>query len=86
MNINRDVDRTADLTDHAQDVSELFLEASLSQVPDPNVPETHPDFDGENCVSCGDPIPKARLALGKVRDVKCQQAVEAKAKLFSNGR
>lgn len=35
-------------------------------------PETHPDFDGAHCVSCDEPIPLARLNLGKVRCVECQ--------------
>lgn len=39
-------------------------------------PETHPDFDGNNCVSCDEAIPYARIKLGKVRCVACQSALE----------
>lgn len=46
-------------------------------------PETHPDFDGECCVDCGDEIPQARLAMGKVRCVFCQGKLERKSKLFA---
>lgn len=46
-------------------------------------PETHPDFDGECCVDCGDDIPQARLAMGKVRCVICQGKLERKSKLFA---
>lgn len=46
-------------------------------------PETHPDFDGESCVACGDDIPKARLAMGKVRCVHCQTVLERKGKLYA---
>lgn len=48
-----------------------------------NAPETHPEFDGESCVSCGDDIPAARLALGKVRCVVCQHKLERKGKLYA---
>lgn len=44
-------------------------------------PESHPDFDGRRCVECGEPIPKPRLALGKVRCVSCQERIEAQAAL-----
>ena len=46
-------------------------------------PETHPDFDGESCVDCGDDIPKLRLNMGKVRCVHCQTALERKGKLYA---
>lgn len=48
-----------------------------------NAPETHPDFDGSSCVSCGDDIPAARLTLGKVRCVVCQNKIERKGKLYA---
>ena len=43
-----------------------------------SAPEQHPDFDGENCVEedCGVAIPPARLALGKVRCIECQERKE----------
>jgi RNA polymerase-binding transcription factor DksA len=46
-------------------------------------PETHPDFDGESCVDCGDEIPKLRLNMGKVRCVHCQGKLERKSKLYA---
>ena len=39
-------------------------------------PETHPEFDGKNCVECDNPIPSLRLAMGKVRCVFCQTTKE----------
>jgi hypothetical protein len=41
-------------------------------------PEYHPDFDGMHCVEelCGLPIPPARLALGKIRCIDCQELRE----------
>lgn len=41
-----------------------------------SAPEFHPDFDGKNCVDCDDAIHPARLKLGRVRCVECQQLLE----------
>ena len=41
-----------------------------------SAPQTHPDFDGTHCVGCEEPIPPARLRLGKVRCVACQSDQE----------
>lgn len=40
--------------------------------------ESHPGFDGLHCVgpTCGEPILQARLDMGKVRCVPCQQLLE----------
>jgi RNA polymerase-binding transcription factor DksA len=48
-----------------------------------NAPEKHPDFDGETCIACGEFIPAERLALGKIRCVDCQSALEKRGKLFA---
>lgn len=34
------------------------------------------NFDGEHCVACDEPIPQARLALGKWRCLYCQTLYE----------
>ena len=44
-------------------------------------PESHSDFDGRHCVECSEPIPKPRLALGKVRCVSCQERIEVQTAL-----
>lgn len=51
-------------------------DAALQSVMRAAAPETHPDFDGEHCVSCDEPIPAARLALARVRCVACQRIKE----------
>lgn len=53
------------------------LEAHKAKV----APESHPDFDGESCLDCGDTIPEVRLKMGKIRCVYCQEALEKKNKL-----
>lgn len=45
--------------------------------------ETHPDFDGENCVGCGNEIPAARLALKAIRCVECKSRLEAQQRGFA---
>lgn len=47
-------------------------------------PESHPDFDGESCVECGNEIPEGRLALGKVRCVHCQSKLENRGKYYAS--
>lgn len=44
-------------------------------------PETHPNFDGESCVDCGDDIPQIRLDMGRIRCVHCQETLEKKNKM-----
>ena len=39
-------------------------------------PQTHPDFDGEHCLACEEPINPLRLALGRMRCVDCQSRLE----------
>ena len=66
----------ADIADLASDRIEQHLADSLARQVGKSGPESHPDFDGENCVACDEAIPPARLALGKVRCVECQARLE----------
>jgi RNA polymerase-binding transcription factor DksA len=68
----------ADIADIANDRVEQHLAAALGKAVGKSAPESHPDFDGENCVACIEPIPAARLALGKVRCVACQATLESR--------
>lgn len=65
-----------DLIDAANDLVDVATEDALRRVRNMAGRETHPDFDGHTCVVCGDDIPPARLAMGKVRCVICQGAIE----------
>lgn len=49
------------------------------------LPESHPDFDGESCMDCGNEIQKERLAMGKIRCTICQSIKEKKEKQFGKG-
>ena len=67
-----------DLADIASDRIEQHQADSERHARGKSGPESHPDFDGETCVTCGDDIPVARLVLGKTRCVSCQTILESK--------
>ena len=66
----------ADQLDIANDHAEMFTSIAERKARGKSGPESHPDFDGAHCVVCGEAIPATRLALGKVRDIECQQKLE----------
>lgn len=72
-----------DEADQASMIQMAENEQALAKIKAKLAPETHPDFDGKNCVDCGDKIPKARLLMGKVRCVHCQGAIEARRKFYA---
>jgi hypothetical protein len=43
--------------------------------------QSHPDFDGEHCIGCGDGLPPVRIAYKFVRCTNCQCEVERLAKM-----
>jgi len=43
-------------------------------------PQTHPDFNGRDCVDCGTPLPGIRLAHKWVRCAPHQAELEARLK------
>jgi phage/conjugal plasmid C-4 type zinc finger TraR family protein len=71
----------ADESDRASAIEAAFNADALRDARRKTQPETHPDFDGKHCVECGEIIPKARLALGRVRCVECQSVLERHRKL-----
>ena len=69
-------DDVFDEADHAQ-WQQLREQADIqSRAMQLNRPETHPDFNGSECVECGIEIPLARLKMHKVRCVDCQNELE----------
>ncbi|WP_303784074.1 TraR/DksA C4-type zinc finger protein [Azovibrio restrictus] len=71
----------ADEADRASAIEAAFNADALRDARLKAQPETHPDFDGKHCVECGEIIPKARLAMGRVRCVECQSVLERHRKL-----
>ena len=73
-------DDVFDETDHAQ-WQQLREQAAIQKMAmNLNRPEVHPDFNGQECVECGEKIPPARLLLKKVRCVDCQNDLEEQSK------
>lgn len=71
-----------DESDRASAIVAILNEDALREARKLAQPETHPDFDGSHCVVCGEKIPKARLKLGRVRCVECQEKLERNRKLM----
>lgn len=67
-----------DLADLASDRIERHQADSERHARGKSGPESHPDFDGSHCVDCEDEILPARLLLGRVRCVVCQEVLESK--------
>ncbi len=82
MEDNDDFLEVYDEVDIASAIEYGFLQQSLKKVQDLNKPETHPDFDGKNCVDCDGEIPDVRLKMGKVRCVICQEILEKESKMY----
>ena len=68
----------ADPADLGNDRAAQQLDAALSRVLGKSGPETHPGFDGKNCIGCSEPIPQGRLLLHKVYCILCQTQLEAR--------
>ena len=59
-----DVNAQSDVFDEADQASLIQMaetEQALATVRSKVAPETHPDFDGQTCIDCGDDIHKDRL-------------------------
>jgi hypothetical protein len=86
--------READFLDEAGKLTATLTNAAISNVQDAAVPEQKRNADGTwpttRCVGpttgdeCGEDIPQARLALGKIRCLDCQgmreQILKARAR------
>ena len=74
----------ADPVDIASDLEMKYTEQYIAHARKANKPEQVQNPDGtwpeEYCIDCGEEIPTARLALGRVRCVECQTILEKKSK------
>lgn len=73
-------ERHADPVDEAAELAASIADGAIAAARRANAPESHPDFDGESCIDCGDTIPDGRLKLGKIRCIHCQQVLEHRQK------
>lgn len=73
-----------DEIDRANDLAARYTENYIDEVRRRNKPEQVQRPDGSwpepDCVECGDAIPAARLSLGKIRCIFCQESLERSAK------
>lgn len=77
-----DSNEVYDDADIASTIEMNFIAQALEKHREKVAAETHPDFDGETCVECGEEIPEARLKLKKIRCVDCQSELELRNKLY----
>lgn len=84
VELNENIQELTDEADRANVIETIFQESALRDAQRRAAPETHPDFDGEHCVDCGENIPQARLKLLKVRCVDCQSVRERYLKMFAS--
>ena len=66
----------SDSLDKAAEIQDTMNNAGIAAAALQTAPEKHPDFDGANCVTCGDEMPPVRLAYGRIRCVICQTKLE----------
>lgn len=72
---------SSDNLDVAAELQEKLNQIGIENAQYALRPESHPDFDGENCVDCGLEIPEMRLAQHRIRCVHCQHKKECLIKL-----
>lgn len=65
-----------DNLDHASVIQDAINNSGIAAASLKVAPEKHPDFDGSNCVKCGEELPSVRLAYGRIRCVTCQTILE----------
>lgn len=74
------IERTADEVELAGQLEALHRADSLAAVQQQLRPQSHPDFNGCDCVECGEPLPQVRLEYSWVRCAPCQGAIELRLK------
>jgi len=66
----------ADPNDLASRTEIAFTTEAIAEVRARLAPQHHVDFDGTHCLDCGTPIPRQRLATGRIRCAPCETVVE----------
>lgn len=77
-------ERFADPLDQADQVTQSHMDDAISHAAHLSAPEQMPVLNADGvlvwpvteCVDCGDEIEEGRLALGKVRCLRCQTRLE----------
>lgn len=78
-------ERSADELDTADQLQERDRADGLARVREQLV-QRHPNFNGVDCIECGDPLPAVRLAYKRVRCTPCQQEEDNRQKMMGRAR
>jgi RNA polymerase-binding transcription factor DksA len=78
-------DKPSDPLDVASEQTLADTARGVEAVRSKTAPQAHPDFDGEHCLECAEPIPLARLELGRILCVDCQTLKERDDALMGRG-
>ena len=73
----------ADIVDDAQEYNELYQRVALENHRLRTQQDARADFNGKDCVDCGETIISKRIALGFFRCIECQTDREQREKQFS---
>lgn len=76
----QDSERYSDESDRASFIEAEANSAAIEAVRMRAAPEADASFDGKACIDCQEPIPKLRLAMGRVRCVSCQEIKENRSR------
>lgn len=67
-----------DQLDFASELQDELNAQGVAKSRDALLPQRHALFNGADCLDCGEEIPAGRLAMGRMRCVKCQTKKEKK--------
>lgn len=73
-------DRPVDPLDSASQIEMSIASGAVADAAMRLRPQTHPDFDGETCIECGNDLDVDRLKMGRIYCVPCQTIREKNAK------
>lgn len=76
------LDRLPDPVDAASIQEAKFTDEAVANVQAKLAAQKHPDFNGVNCLDCGDLIPPLRLKSGRIRCTSCESLIEIKSKQY----
>ena len=73
----------SDIIDDAQNYNELYQKVAFDNQQLKLKPESHPSFNGIDCVDCDEPMLPERLRMRRVRCTPCQDILEQRARQFA---
>lgn len=74
-------EKSADELESASHLQEQLNLAGRRAVEAALAPQTHPEFNGADCIGCGESLPPVRLAHKRIRCAECQTEIERLEKM-----